>query len=222
LDASGFSSEHWIKEGYQTSFELTRATDLAYAARLDYSGIKGLTVGVSGYYGNTTGNSNKPQVLNGIDGHLTILSAQGTYNDNGIIARGNYLYGNLENADLISKKNATLSSNTQFARTPVAKGAMTWAVEAGYDVFRLIPDMNSKLYPFARYEYYNSMEEVSGTVYADKRFKRNVFSFGFNYLPIREMVIKMDYSMRKLGDGAYNDENTFGLSIAFSGAFFSI
>jgi len=61
------------------------------------------------------------------------------------------------------------------------------------------------------------MEQVTGSVFADPRFKRNLITFGINFFVLPNLVIKADYSMRQVGgfDSKYNDENTFGLSIGF-------
>lgn len=62
LDSTGFSSQYWIGSGHQARFEVSRATDLAVASRVDYKGVPGLVFGASGYTGNTTGNRPKPDL----------------------------------------------------------------------------------------------------------------------------------------------------------------
>jgi phosphate-selective porin O/P len=219
LESSGFSSENWVVEGHQRKFELVKATDLAFVGRLDYNGIKNIQFGISGYRGNTSDNRPKPQDLKGIDGNVTIYDLHAVYNDNDFIIRGNYIHGNLENSDLISITNSRISTNIQSPRTPVAKEAVAYYVEAGYNVLNLINEKSSyQLFTFGRYEYYNSMEEVAGNVFADSRFKRNVITYGINFFVLPNLVIKADYSIRKVGgfDSVYRDENTFGLSISFN------
>ncbi len=51
------------------------------------------------------------------------------------------------------------------------------------------------------------------------RYKRDVFTVGLNYLPLRDLVIKFDYSYRRIGGNKYNSEDTFGLTVAYSGWF---
>ena len=222
LESSSFSSEKWIVEGHQSKFELVKASNLAFAGRIDYHGIKNLKFGISGYYGNSNQNRQKPDDLQGIDGHVTIISSHGEYSDEAFTIRGSYIFGNLENSDIISAANARISTNTQAARTPVAENALAYHVEAGYDVLSLlVPNSQYKIYSFGKYEYYNSMEKVSTGVFADSRFKRNVITFGFNFFVLPNLVLKMDYSKRKVGgfDSRYNDENTFGISIGFLESF---
>ena len=218
LESTGFSSEKWITEGHQTKFETIKATNLAFVGRLDFEAFENFNIGVSGYYGNTSGNRPKPEDMLNIDGNVGIGDFHAVYDDGQIIARGLFQYGHLENSDIISKRNSTISRNIQAARTPVAEGAMLYYVEAGYNILKLFTDDTStKLFPFGRYEYYNSMEQVAGNVFADPRFKRNIITFGLNFFLLPNLVIKTDYSMRKVGgfNSKYNDENTFGLSVGF-------
>ncbi len=219
LDPMGFSSDYWVGSGKQGVFETTTMTSPAFVARFDYSGVKGLRVGVSGYLGNTAKNASKPQKMAAVNGQVSILSADAQYKGHNVLARGNFLYGNLGDSKQISKINSTLSKNAPYSRTSVAKGAMTYYAEAGYNVLSFF-DLKEKLYPFVHYEYYNTMEKVEQGVTADSRFKRNVFSFGVNYFPLPNLVVKADYGTRRISDGDLNNENTFGISVGYVGWFF--
>jgi len=220
LDAAGFSSEKWIAEGYQTKFETIRATNFAGVARLDYIGLNNLLTGASIYYGNSADNRPKPEDMEGIDANVTIVSLHGQYTDDTFIIRGDYIFGSLENSDIVSQRNARLSTNIQYPRSPVAKNAVAWYVEGGYNVLSAFSIMEQyKLFPFLRYEYYNSMEKVEQGVYANPRFKRSIFSFGLNFIWNNEIVIKLDYASRRVGGGSYNTENTIGFAVGYSTTF---
>lgn len=213
LDATGFSSRNWIEEGHQKKFEETRASDFAYFANLDYDGVDGLLIGISGYIGNTTGNRPKKD-MEGIDAYVKIGDLHAVYQGNNIIARGMFLYGSLQNADKITSKNNRLSNLLQVPRTPVAKAAMSYYGEIGYDIFSHF-NTEYKFYPFLRYEYYNTMEEVNEGIFAQPRFERKVLTFGANFFLNESVVTKMDYSMRKFGDSDINGENTFSVGFGF-------
>lgn len=220
LDASGFSSEKWIAEGHQTRFELVKATNLATVARLDYEGIDNTLIGASFYYGNSTDNRPKPEDMKGVEANVSIVSLHGQYKSDQIILRGDYIYGNLENSDVVSHVNASLSVNTQSPRSPVAKNALAWYAEGGYNVscFTSLPEIY-KVFPFIRYEYYNTMEKVKPGIFANPRFRRSIFTSGLNIIWNNEIVFKVDYSTRKVGGGKHNTENTFGLSVGYSTTF---
>lgn len=219
LDANGYSSKNWVKEGRQTKFEDVKATNLAYVGRLEYHGIQGLNLGASLYTGKSADNIAKPKIMKGIDGRVTIFSVHGDLKTGPWIARANYLKGNLTDAAKISLINGSLSSASQNSRTPVAKGVLNYAAEVGYNVMRFFPQVKTRLYPFARYEYYNTMEDLDKSQIADLRFKREVYTVGLNYFMKSNVALKLDYSMRKIDGGNFHDENTLGFAVVFSGIF---
>jgi len=219
LDANGFSSANWIRGGYQTKFEDVKATNLAYIGRIEYKGWQGLNIGASYYTGKSSENVAKPEIMGDIDGRVSLLSLHGRYKEGPWIARANFLQGNLTDAAQISKINNSLSSASQNPRTPVAKGALSYGAELGFNVLKFFPQHKTKLYPFARYEYYNTMEDVEKSQIADARFKKEVYTVGLNYFLKSNVAVKLDYSMRKIDGGKFNDENTLGLAVVFSGMF---
>ena len=138
------------------------------------------------------------------------------YDDGDLKIRTNLIYGNLSNSALVSERNARLSVNSQNPRTPVAKNAMGYYIELGYNVAPLIGiSKEIKFFPFGKYDYYNSMHEVESGVFANPRFERSVYTFGFNVVWKNQVVLKADYSSRVVGKGNYNTENTISLGIGF-------
>ena len=220
LDSTGFSSRNWIIEGKQQKFEQSIATDLAIAGRLQYSPLPGLTLGASAYRGNTTRNRPKKD-MEGVDGHVTIGAGHLVYGGRRLQVRAGFLHGTLENSDLISARNASISRFIQSPRTPVGSAARAWSTEVGYDVGPLLlPDDGSRLLPFVRYERYDPMYETERGVFDVPRFDNSVTTFGAAYFLKEGVVLKADYSMRKVGRGTYNDENTFTLALAFAESLF--
>lgn len=216
LDAAGFSSERWVASGYQNKYELIKASNLATVLRLNFVGIKNTTIGVGGYFGNSTDNRPKPEDMEGINANVSVLSLHGRYDDGDLKVRTNLIYGNLSNSALVSERNARLSVNSQNPRTPVAKNALGYYVELGYNVAQLIGiPQEIKLFPFGKYDYYNSMHDVETGVFANPRFERSVYAFGFNAVWKNQLVLKADYSSRIVGKGNYNTENTISLGIGF-------
>lgn len=217
LDANAYSSREWIKPGRQTKFELINATSMAYLARLEYAGINGLVLSSSYYYGpKTCKNVQKPSIMKGIDGDVSLFSLTGRYNNRGFISRFDFMTGKLSDSGEITARNRRLSKHAQYSRTPVAAGAIAYGIELGYDVLRFVDNSKSKLYPFFRYDFYNSMDKVQGGVFADARLEKTVYTLGINWMMHKSIALKADYSMRKIDGGNYNDENTFGLALVFN------
>ena len=118
-----------------------------------------------------------------------------------------------------------LSGLSPYTRTtPVAKHAVSYGGEAGLNLRALCED-NPKvpvIYPFVRYEYYNPQEEGEGTRYTmDLRNKVSMWTAGLNWYALPNLVVKADYTTRRIGDGSYNSENEFSLAVAYIGWFWS-
>ncbi len=221
LNSTGFSSRNWIVEGKQQKFEAVKATDLAVAGQIEYFGIPGLAIGVSGYRGNTTGNRPKKD-MPGVDAPVTIGAVHASYRTAALIARAGYLYGMLENADVVSARNASLSRNIQSPRTPVGRVARGWGTEVGYDVASLLGEWPTlRLIPFAHYEAYDPMHRTDEAVFDVPRFENSVLTLGANAFVNPGVVVKVDYAMRTVGRGRFRDENTFSIALAFARTLFS-
>lgn len=220
LDANGFSSAYWVNLGKQSAFETTKMTNPAVTGRIESRVIKNLRLSVSGYYGNSAKNTAKPEKMKLLTGTVSIGSFDFEFNNKKLIARGNVVYGDLSDSYEISRINRNISKNIQYPRTPVAKNALTYSFEVGFDVLSFFKT-KEKLYPFLRYEYYNSMEATVDEIFADSRYKRNVVTAGINYFISPNLVLKVDYSQRIIDNEKYNTENTIGVTLGYSGWFVS-
>ena len=226
LNALQFSRDKWAHDANGSSYEFKPANKYGFALRGDYYPISGLRLGLSGYYGRSMHNT-YPNEMEGsgktydkLKGDVFIGSFDFTFNKYNWIVRGQVDYGSLSDAALISDVKVNMPRTSPYNKTAVGKGAVTTGVEAGYDVFSRFPTLrndNQKLYIFGRYEYYNSyIREDSQAAY--EYTKRNVMAFGLNYYPIKNIVVKADYSYRFLKSG-YNNEPSLNIGIAYEGFF---
>jgi hypothetical protein len=220
LDPNGFSSANWIQGGRQKIFETSVMTSPAFAGRLEYQSKKGLRTGLSAYFNNTAKNASKPEKMSGIKAPVSILSADAQYQNKNWTLRSNFLYGHLGSSLRISQINKSISKNTGFPRTPVAKNAMTWSAEAGYNIASLWHSQE-KIIPFVHYTYYNSAEKMEEGQSDMPINRRRVLTCGINYFMLPNLVIKADYSMRQIDSGNYNSENTFGITLAYTAWFYN-
>jgi len=221
LNANGFNRNQWAGKANQGLFEGDNFTCPAYSARLEYTGVPGLRLGASSYYcPNVAANSDKPNTYN-FKAPVFIWNVDVQYRNKWIELRANALQGNLENSDLLSAKNAMLSNKSPYSRTaPIAKRAVEYGAEFGIRLKSLF-DNNKYLdfVPFARYEYYNTQEEVKNGV-PDDRLKTSMWVVGLNYKPLPYLVIKADYTNRTIGKGKYRNENEFAIGIAYVNWFY--
>lgn len=218
LDVDAFGSANWINGGSVSPYEYKLASNFAGVVRIDNYSVEGLRWGISGYAGNSAGNSLKADRYEGLNGTVTIGSFDAEYNNRNVIARTNFIYGNLSESAQISRINKNLPAAAPSPHSDVAKNAMSFMIEAGYNVFSFLPKQDDKLYLFLHYTYYNSMQNTVDGMLADARYKRNLYTAGLNYFPVPQVAVKAEYNMRAF-DEPYTRENTFSVGIVFSGMF---
>jgi len=228
LDASGFSSRGWIKDGYQTRFEMSNGNSIALSGRLDYKFGKNkyTYAGVSAYINDAAANRPKDDMED--TAYVTIFEGHITYDEDYLRFNSVVMWGNLENSNIVSRKNATLSNNLGVKRTPVGKNMLGFSFEGGYEVLHFFKDnTKQKVYPFVRYDYYDTMHQVEGNVIRKPRWERSAIMGGFNWFPHPQIVLKAHYQNRMLGSDQYDpvtslntgrrqQENTFSAGIGFS------
>lgn len=226
LDAMLFTRDNFIKNGAHTPFPFQVANKPGLAARIDKSFAFGLDLGLSGYYGETFGNTFPNEAaaasyIKDATGTLGVAAFDFRYVGRALIVRGNADYGQLSDAKAISKYKSSkgAASGAPYSDTPVGDKAVAAGIEAGYDLFSFIPvkDKEQRLYLFARYEYYNPYIAESGQgTYPFTEKKR--IAAGFNWCPIPEIAVKAEYSCRFLSVG-YNPEPSVNVGIAYMGFF---
>ncbi len=222
LNSCFFAKDSWIHYGATSPFEFSPANNLAVAGRLDFFPTNGLRLSVSGYYGNSFNNTLQAD-FNGkykdVKGAVAIGSFDMEYKGYGFIVRGNATYGHLGDADRISDYNRLQMKTSAYKRTLVGKEAYSYGVEAGYNVLRPAHlRHDDKLYVFGRYEAYDAYKPATSTYtdYPWTEIKR--MAVGLNYMPMKQIVIKAEYSRRFL-KSMYNDEPSISLGITYTGNF---
>ncbi len=219
LDAERFDSWGWIASASGSPYEFTIANTYAGALRIDNHSIDNLTLSVSAYLGNSASNSLKDKYDDSVKGLVTLLSFDGVYRSENFAAKANVLYGTLGDSYEITKGNSSSGTSSMSSGLPVAKSALTYGAEAGYNIFSFIPKAkDQKLFVFARYEFYDSMYSVEDGVTMRNYCERTCISGGINYNPIPQIAIKMEYQSR-LFPSPYNTENTLALGFTYTGMF---
>lgn len=228
LDSERFGADCFVHYGATSSYEFKIANSYASAVRIDNYSIPGLRLSVSGYYGHSFNNTLKSHNATKYDdckGALAIGAFDFMLNRWNWIVRGNFDYAHLGDASLITTFNNsfpkhTLQDGSPSKRQPVGESAVAAGIEAGYNVFSQIERLNreqQKLYLFGRYEYYDAMASGDNKD-AYQWCKKNRVAVGVNYYPVKQVVIKAEYSSRRF-KSPYNNEPSLNLGVAYSGWF---
>ena len=224
LDSDRFDSKGWIKGGAGSPYEFKIANAMAGAVRIDNYSVKGLRLSVSGYAGNSFSNTLRKAtnaIYKDVKGTVLIGSFDFHYDNHNWVARGNFDYGHLSDAALITRYNTSFSNDAPSPKMPVATAAVSTGLEVGYDLLPLFnkgEKKESKLYLFGRYEYYDSMYKTEAAVTDYEEYGRQRIAFGVNYYPLRELVLKGEYSLGLL-KSRFNNEPAVSLGVAYAGFF---
>jgi hypothetical protein len=239
LDSDRFNRKNWVKSGAGSPYEFKLANVFAAAARVDYTGVKGLRLSLSGYCGNsfrnTLSKSNSEldaSTYKDVKGTVSIGSFDFAYKDYGLIIRGSATYGHLSDAAAITQYNIAMRKGSVSSKQWVASDALAAGVEIGYDFLSLSNNAKvnrHKLYLFGRYDYYDSMfryDNKPTDMYS--WCGRHRAAVGINYFPIKQVGVKAEFSYGILKQGTradgtrgkiYNDEPQIAVGVVYAGFF---
>ena len=237
LDSDRFNRKNWIKPGTGSPYEFKLANVFAGAARVDYTGVEGLRLSLSGYCGNSFRNTLSKtnaeldaSAYKDVKGTVSIGSFDFAYKGHGVIVRGSATYGHLSDAAAITQYNISMRKGSVSSKQWVASDALAAGIEAGYDFFSLnkkLVEKKQQFYIFGRYDYYDSMfryDNKPTDMYS--WCGRHRIAAGINYFPIKQIGVKAEFSYGILKQGTradgtrgklYNDEPQIAVGIVYAG-----
>jgi len=181
---TGVDGKSWLRDGRGGSFKQTDA-NMAFVARIDYTGINGLLIGASAY--------TAPSV-NGESSTTNMYDVHVDYKNSGARVYGVYTQTDRSNA-------------SDIAANAVEK-AQGGYINASFDVLSLT-SMNTQLPVFVQYESINPEQERADGTSGDSTETTTV---GINYFPHEQVVLKFDYAMASQGTV---DTDTASISMGF-------
>lgn len=223
LDSERFGSKGWVHDGSASPYEFKIANAYAGAARVDFMPQRGMRFSLSGYYGHSFRNTLREtdnSKNDGVKGAVAIGAFDFSIQQSNWIVRGAVNYGHLSDASHITAFNKTMPKASPSPKQPVAKNAYNIGIEAGFDLFstfRKMRERQQKLFLFGRYDAYDSMASIESILPYDWCGRQRV-AVGVNYLPLKDVVIKGEYSLGIL-KSQYNNEPAVSVGIAYSGFF---
>ena len=184
---------NWIRKARLGSGEKASYSP-AFVGRLDYTGVNGLLVGASMYYGDGSNLKDDPADISGTT--MTMFDVHAKYDNGPFSAYGLYTQSSFDGAEKISAN--------------AAQKASGYYLNASYDVGDAF-GIGYKLPLFAQYENYNPLESTVDGVNEDI-FDTQTVTIGLNFFPVDQAVIKMDYAMKTVNNV---DTNTFSVGFGF-------
>lgn len=173
-----------------------------FTGKIEYYGIKGLNVGLSGYYGNT-----QSTLYNGIDKADNAAKSKADSSVVGITMLGLDARYKLKGFEFRAQLYNTSISNTEQYNYFTAKNDSTpndlgssmigYYAEVGYNIFRLMKNVKSELIPFVRYENYDTHNTVDKYLTKNDTYNVNQITFGLTYKLDKGVVLKADMQLSK-------------------------
>jgi len=170
------------------------------SAKLDYYGITGLRLGLSGYFGKTQTDDSS---IEGSTVGISMIGLDARYKYNNLELRGQYIHTNLtdtEDYNLLTGKD--LGSQMYGLYGEVAYSFDLKGVE--------------KLTPFLRYEKHNTHAETAGILVANDAFDRDEIIFGLNYKVANGAAFKIDYQLMNNAVAGSDTAKQFNAGVAVS------
>jgi hypothetical protein len=202
LDAAGFSAKG-LRGGRQKGSK-AKAEDFAWVGRIDYTGVAGLTAGLSAYLGNS-GQGLEDAEGRSIPVGTSILDLHAEYRFRGFELRGLFSRAELDD---VARLNDALGYEGNQSVGELLEGAY---LQAGFDV--LAGGGKSSLIPYLRWEWLNTQKEVPEGWSADPANDQQVLTLGLAYQPIEQLIFKAEY--QNIDNEAETGMDQFNLSMGY-------
>lgn len=208
LDGSGglnglLKGSNGLRGGRQKAIQSTVSSP-TFSTKLDYYGIPGLRLGLSGYFGDTQVEDNVKDIDGSVIG-VSMVGLDARYAYQRFTARGQYVRTQLS---------GTEAYNTATGRD-LGSALQGWYLEGAYN---LLPQAKEqRLFAFLRYEQYDTHAETAGSLVRNDAYNRNDITTGLSYHIAPGVVLKGDYQFRDNAASGSDVANrlNFGIGVWF-------
>lgn len=169
-----------------------------FSAKLDYYGINGLRVGVSGYFGKT---QTDDTAVEGSTVGVSMIGLDARYKYNNLELRGQYINTTLSDTEAYN----TLTGKDLGSKMNGYYGEVAY----NFDLKGV-----ERLTPFVRYENYNTQAETEGGLVANKAYDIYEIIFGLNYKVAEGAAFKVDYQLASNAVRGSDKSTQFNAGIA--------
>ncbi len=171
----------------------------AVVGRVDYTGVAGLMLGGSAYFGNASQDET-------IDAATSIVEGHAQYRLRGLDLRALWAVARIDNVAELNAAHGFTGSQS------IGKELKGWYAQAGYDVLQGART-TQQLIPYMRYETTNTQARVPGGFTAAAANDRTATTLGVMWKPITNIAAKADYEWH--GNKADTGVNQFNVSLGY-------
>lgn len=178
--------------------------NINFSGKLDYYGLPGLRLGLSGYFGRTQSPADVEEI-DGADVGIAMVGLDARYAYQRFSARGQFINGSLSDTEAYN-----LATGSKLG-----SALQGYYLEAAYN---LLPQhKKQQLLGFVRYEDYDTHSSVEGNLARDASYDRKEWTLGLSYKIAPGAVVKGDYQIKNnavVGSSSVNQLN-FGVGVWF-------
>lgn len=176
--------------------------NINFSGKLDYYGLPGLRLGLSGYFGRTQ-SPKDVETLPGADIGISMIGLDARYAKQRFSARGQFVRGVLSDTDAYN-----LATGKDLGS--ILQG---YYLETGYNLLAL--QKKQQLIGFVRYEDYNTHASTAGNLVENDTYHRKEWTFGLSYLIANGAVVKADYQLMNNASNKHTNQLNFGIGVWF-------
>lgn len=197
------SGSSGLRGGRQKGIQSTVSTP-TFSTKLDYYGILGLRLGLSGYFGRTQADD-EIEDIDGATIGIAMVGVDARFNYRKFEARGEFIYASLSDTD----------DYNDLTGKDLGSALFGYYVEGGYNVLPL--SAKQKLVSFVRYENYDTHTETEDNTIRNDAFNRSDITFGLSYHIVDGVVLKGDYQIKEnaLSGAEVGNQLNFGIGVWF-------
>lgn len=171
-----------LRNGRQKGAESTM-NNVNFSAKLDYYGLPGLRLGLSGYFGRTQSDV-AIEDTPGADVGVAMIGLDARYAYQRFTARGQFI-------------NASISDSKEYNAlygSDLGSQLQGWYLEAAYNLLPM--HKKQKLFGFVRYEDFDTHASTDGGLARNLSYDRNEWTLGLTYKVAPGADFKMDYQFK--------------------------
>jgi Mn-dependent DtxR family transcriptional regulator len=203
LDAAEFSADEGIREGRQKGAE-ANASSAAVTGRLEYVGVRGLTLGVSGW----TGQSGfQFQPLFNVP--VSVAEADARLSRRGLELRGQFAQIWIDKAGQLNDLLAFRSG----VNPNIARAIRGFSLEGSQRLLSSAP--LGEIGAFVRYENFDTQFRMPSGYVPLREFDRDAWVVGANIWPDPDVAIKLDYSIVRSQSSVRRAPNSFNVGLGW-------
>ncbi|WP_282134494.1 hypothetical protein [Seonamhaeicola maritimus] len=190
-----------LRSGRQKAIKST-VDSPTLSTKLDYYGIPGLRLGLSGYFGKTQA-TDDVEDIDGANIGISMIGLDARYAYQRFTARGQFIRASLSDT----------GAYNDLTGRDLGSALQGWYLEGAYN---LLPQKNEqRLFAFLRYEKYDTHADTEGSLLRNDNYNKTDITTGISYHIAPGVVFKGDYQFRDSKGSDVANRLNFGIGVWF-------